>query len=144
MMIWMMAAFCGCLSDQLWSNSSLTDNNCQILRNYSSNVELLSLLLTFPLPLILTLALLVFRVCQTSFQFSQSCRIQITLCVVYLLTIFPSLVVDNLAQSLNTTLLVIIKFSLASFHIILEPGILLLYRSDLSENVKNIFKGWRL
>ena len=110
-----------------------------ITRNHASKVELASLLLTHPLPVLLAITLLVFHVYQTSRQCSRSCKIQLTLCVIYLLTIFPSLVVDNLASSVNTCLLVIIKFNLASSHILLEPFILMMFRSDLRTNVKNIF-----
>jgi len=140
MAVWWLSLTCGLCCDQIWNNASPQSNICNIIRNISSKVEIFSMMFSFPVPFVILLSLLVSDRClTTSFHLSQTWKIKLTLCLVYLFTVLPSLLVDLFTNILNVAMVIGIKFSLASLHIILDPLILIAFRPDLQSYITSTF-----
>ena len=146
LVIWSLALACGLCSEQALQQPE--DLPCSLTRSLTNMVELFSLILTYPLPTILTICpyavimlsayvdphfSLFFCISPITKHFSNCAKTCLILSICYFFTIMPSLLVDLV--EINVAILMLIKYSLASLHIIFEPLVILFMRPSLLQSV---------
>jgi len=138
-LIWSVCLVCGLCYQ--WR-----DTTCSLRRHLSSPLETVSLLLTLPVPAVLAVCPYMVCLCLGPKYNNQitsitSNRTYLLLYFCYFLTILPSLLVDLVDTDNDTqvVLIMLVKYSLASLHIIFEPIVLLCSRPDVSSAVKDVF-----
>ena len=134
--IWGMSLLCGLCSEQALDQSK--NPPCSLTRRLSSPVEIVSILLTQPVPAILTLSL-----CILSFNLSlhnHRTRTIVILSILYIITILPSLLAELMDNGGNISIIILLKFNLASIHIIFEPVVILYMRPDLQAALGTVWK----
>ena len=140
--IWCLSLVCGLCSEQALEESDSIP--CSLTRSLHYPVEIASILLTYPIPAFLTLCPYVvslrysvsskfssFHINPITHHFTSCAKTSLLLSICYLLSIMPSLLVELVDMGSNVALLMVVKFSLASLHIIYEPLIILYMRPAL-------------
>ena len=130
--IWGMSLLCGLCSEQALDQSK--NPPCSLTRRLSSPVEIVSTLLTQPVPAIFTLSL-----CILSLHNHRTKTILI-LSILYIITILPSLLAELMDNGGNISIIILLKFNLASIHIIFEPVVILYMRPDLQAALRTVWK----
>ena len=140
--IWGMSLLCGFCSEQALDQSKNSPSS--LTRRMTSPVEIVSILLAYPVPALLTLG-----PCMMSLKVSPqlkllpnnpSTRTSLILSTCYILSILPSLLAELMYTNSNLAIMMVIKFSLASFHIIFEPIVILYMRPPLMIALRMIFR----
>ena len=136
--IWGMSLLCGLCSEQALDQSK--NPPCSLTRRLSSPVEIVSILLTQPVPAILTLCPCAMMAFYRTPPLSDNHRIRtiLILSIFYIMTILPSLLAELMDTGSNLSILIMLKFSLASIRIIFEPVVILFMRPDLQAALRTI------
>ena len=136
--IWGMSLLCGLCSEQALDQSK--NPPCSLTRRLSSPVEIVSILLTQPVPAILSMFPCAMMAFYRTPPLSDNHRIRtiLILSIFYIMTILPSLLAELMDTGSNLSILIMLKFSLASIHIIFEPVVILFMRPDLQAALRTI------
>ena len=127
--IWGMSLLCGMCSEQIMDQSK--NPTCSLFRTMTLPVEIISIILTHPVPAVfaMSLCIVIFRL--SSRPPSYRTRTNIILSFLYTLTILPSLLAELMDNGNNLSIIILLKFNLASIHIIFEPVVILYMRPEL-------------
>ena len=141
--IWGMSLLCGLCSEQALDQSK--NPPCSLTRRLTSPVEIVSILLTSPLPALFTLCPLFISLCVSPQSHSNhSTRTSLVLSICHLLSILPSVLVELMDTANNLAIMMVLKFSLASIHIIFEPLIILYMRPALLAALRTVWTRQRI
>ena len=137
--IWGISLVCGLCSEQVMDQSK--NPPCSLVRRISSPVEIVSILLTLPLP-----ALLIVSAWMISFYLSphllsrhHGASINILIFILLIITILPSLLAEFMDTGSNLSIIIFFKFIPASLHTIFEPVVMLCMRQDLVHAIRNMW-----
>ena len=141
--IWCMSLVCGICSEQVMDQSK--NSVCSLIRRMTSPLEIISIILTYPVPAVLAMHALVISLYTFPNSNIQSEIVKtritcLTLSLFYLISILPSLLVDLMNSDTYLILVLFIKYNLSSIHVIFEPLVLIYMRPSLVTNLRITFK----